>query len=206
MSCEPSASQRDCEIVDKVFYRDNGFVGLEALTYQVEDERFVDSTGADLSDHWPVSVTWRYATPADRRLSDPWGGSDGTNFNDVGLVPAQPTVRTLQLRSGSRVDQVGITFESGQALSHGGSGGSLKTLQLASGESLTSVRLCSGTHNGSTRIFYAAFTSDQGRTLAGGTATTSCTTYSAPSGWRIVGFHGRAGQEIDKLGVVYAPS
>ena len=41
--------------------------------------------------------------------------------------------------------------------------------------------------------------------LSGGSTTSSCTTFNAPAGWQIVGFHGRAGSELDKVGVVYAP-
>jgi hypothetical protein len=37
----------------------------------------------------------------------------------------------------------------------------------------------------------------------GGTPTGDCTTYTAPSGWQIAGFHGRAGNELDKVGVIY---
>ncbi|GAB7109714.1 hypothetical protein JCM4814A_80290 [Streptomyces phaeofaciens JCM 4814] len=47
------------------------------------------------------------------------------------------------------------------------------------------------------------FTTNLGRTLVGGSATSGCVTRSAPSGWQIAGFHGRSGNEIDKLGVIY---
>jgi hypothetical protein len=68
-----------------------------------------------------------------------------------------------------------------------------------------SAHLCSGVYNGHTRIFFASFGTSAGRTLGGGTATSSCVTYGAPSGWQIVGFHGRAAEEVDRLGVVFAP-
>jgi hypothetical protein len=91
------------------------------------------------------------------------------------------------------------------AVTHGGGGGSPLAMALASGEVVTSVRLCAGQRSGRTRIFHAAFTSNRGRTLAGGSTTGDCTTYAAPAGWQIVGFHGRAGDEVDRLGVIYAP-
>lgn len=30
-----------------------------------------------------------------------------------------------------------------------------------------------------------------------------CATYTAPAGTQIAGFHGRAGSEVDKLGVIF---
>lgn len=62
-----------------------------------------------------------------------------------------------------------------------------------------------GQKDSRTRIFSAAFTTDKGRSLASGTPTTDTKTFTAPPGRQIVGFTGRAGDEIDKLGVVYAP-
>ncbi|GGT06821.1 hypothetical protein GCM10010156_75250 [Planobispora rosea] len=44
-----------------------------------------------------------------------------------------------------------------------------------------------------------------GRTLAGGTPTADCVSSTVPAGWRIAGFHGRAGQEMDRLGMIYTP-
>jgi len=204
-ACEPSATNASCEVVDKVFYRNNGFVGLTATEYLVEDQKFVDASGADLSDHLPVKASFGFSTAPDRRLSEQWGGPHGVNFNDLALLPANPVVQTLNLRAGSRVDQVAATLSNGFVLSHGGTGGTLRTLTLASNEFLRSVFLCSGQYNGLTRIFHARFTLSTGRTLSGGNTTGSCTTYTAPAGWQIVGFHGRSGGNVDKLGVIYAP-
>ena len=195
----------DCEIVDKVLYRSNRNVQLVPLAYRVENERFVNAQGEMLSDHWPVRVSWQLATAAEWRLSDVWGGPHGDAFNDLALLPTEPVVSRLALRAGSRVDQVGVTLSSGLTLSHGGNGGGLQTLALDAGESLSSVELCSGQKNGHTRIFYAAFKTNEARTLAGGSRTSRCTTYTAPPGFQIVGFHGRSAEEIDELGVIYAP-
>lgn len=54
-----------------------------------------------------------------------------------------------------------------------------------------------------TRIFYAKFTTNLGRNLAGGTATSECVTRTAPPGRQIAGFHGRAGDELDKVGFIH---
>ena len=63
--------------------------------------------------------------------------------------------------------------------------------------------LCSGEYSGRTRIFYVKLTTSSGRTLAVGTATSNVVTYTAPTGYKITGFYGNAGDEIDKLGVIY---
>jgi hypothetical protein len=193
-----------CEIVDKVFYRDNGFVGLKALTYQVRTDA-QNAAGQDLSDHPPVAVTWTWETPADRRLSDVWGGPHGDPFDDVASLPATPAAQAITVRAGSRVDRVELALSDGVVLSHGGTGGSDATLALAADEFLTSAEVCSGQYGGHSRVFYARFATSAGRAVAGGSPTSSCVTYAAPAGWQIVGFHGRSAAEVDALGVVYAP-
>jgi hypothetical protein len=78
-------------------------------------------------------------------------------------------------------------------------------LTLNAGEHLVKITLTQGKHNGRTRIFSAQLTTDQGRTLSAGRPTSDTVTYTAPSGWRIAGFTGRSGNEIDQLGVIYLP-
>ena len=202
--CSPAVTDANCEIVDKVLYRDNGYLGLLAYDYDVREDA-INSDGEELSDHRPVETDWSYDTNDDWQFSARVGGPHGSEFNDFALLPEQPSVRKITLRSGSRVDQVQITLDNGYIMTHGGDGGSAQSLTLNSGEYLTSVTLCSGKYNDHTRVFYAALRTSQNRTLSGGSSTDSCATYSADSGWSIVGFHGRSGDEIDKLGVIYAP-
>jgi hypothetical protein len=152
-----------------------------------------------------VKATWSFQTSDNLRLSDQWGGPHGVGFNDVAMLPASPVVRTLLVSAGSRVDRLEVALSDGTILSHGGSGGTAQSLLLDEGEYLESVELCSGEVRGHTRIFYARFTTSAGRALSGGSITSSCTTYAAPSDWQIVGFHGRSGDEVDKLGVIFAP-
>ena len=165
----------------------------------------MDGAGADLSDHLPVSANWSFSLAGNRRLSDQWGGPHGVNFNDLALLPGNPVVSTLAIRTGARVDQVGVTLSTAYVLSHGGTGGTLRTLALGSGEYLRSVQVCSGSYSGTTRVFSVRFTTSTNRVLTGGTTTGTCTTYTAPANWQIVGFHGRSGANVDKLGAIYAP-
>ncbi|MEV4054325.1 jacalin-like lectin [Amycolatopsis sp. NPDC049688] len=201
--CDEQTVTNDCEVVDKVLYRGSKLVSLDATLYNNEHAKFLDSAGKMLSDHDPITVRFSWTRNPALQLSEQYGGPHGDYFTDVATLPAAARVRTFSLRSGSRVDQVGVTLENGTALTHGGTGGTPASLTLGSGEYITTATLCQGKYNTTTRIFSARFTTNLGRSLAGGTTTADCVTRTAPAGWQIAGFHGRAGDEVDKLGVVY---
>ncbi|MCX5051921.1 jacalin-like lectin [Streptomyces sp. NBC_00474] len=203
--CPTSAPSNDCEVVDKVLYRSSRLLSLDATHYNDEWAKFLDSKGGNLSDHFPHTVGFSYTLNSSLRASDFFGGPHGTAFNDADDLPATVAPRTLTLRGDARLDSLSLTHDGGTALTHGGTGGTATSLTLASGEHLTSVKLTEGQKDGRTRIFSAAFATDKGRSLSSGTATSDTVTFTAPSGWQIVGFTGRAGDEIDKLGVLYAP-
>ncbi|MFB7330356.1 jacalin-like lectin [Streptomyces adustus] len=203
--CPTTAPTDDCEVVDKILYRGSRLVTLDATRYHDEWAKFLDSAGGNLSDHFPHTVDFSYTLNSALRASDFFGGTGGTAFNDADDLPAALAPRTLTLRGGARLDAVTLTHDGGATLAHGGTGGTAVSLTLASGEHLTSVSLTEGQKSGQTRIFSAAFGTDKGRALTAGTATSDTKTFTAPSGWQIVGFTGRSGDEIDKLGVVYAP-
>jgi len=59
--CATNPDSADCELVDKVFYRDGSKVVLAPQTYRVLDSTFSDEEGDDLSDHFPVSVVFDFA-------------------------------------------------------------------------------------------------------------------------------------------------
>ncbi|MFJ9745262.1 jacalin-like lectin [Streptomyces chartreusis] len=203
--CDATAPADDCEVVDKVLYRGGELLSLNATRYHNDWAKFLREDGEHLSDHFPHTVGFSYTLDPSLRASDFFGGPHGTAFNDADDIPATPAPRTLTLRGGSRLDAVALTHDGGSALTHGGTGGTATSLTLAAGEHLTTVKLTQGQKDGRTRIFSAAFTTDKGRTLSSGTATSDTKTFTAPSGWHIVGFTGRSGDEIDKLGVLYAP-
>ncbi|MFF0731757.1 jacalin-like lectin [Streptomyces chartreusis] len=203
--CDAAAPADDCEVVDKVLYRGSELLSLNATRYHNDWAKFLREDSEHLSDHFPHTVGFSYTLDPSLRASDFFGGPHGTAFNDADDLPATPAPRTLTLRGGSRLDAVALTHDGGSALTHGGTGGTATSLTLAAGEHLTAVKLTQGQKDGRTRIFSAAFTTDKGRTLSSGTATSDAKTFTAPSGWQIVGFTGRSGDEIDKLGVLYAP-
>ncbi|MFE0450467.1 jacalin-like lectin [Streptomyces sp. NPDC058914] len=203
--CPTSAPPNDCEVVDKILYRGSRLLSLTATRYDNAWASFLDSAGANLSDHFPHTVDFSYTLNPSLRAGDFFGGPHGTAFNDADDLPAAPSPRTLTLRGGSRLDAVSLLHDGGTTLTHGGTGGTASSLTLATGEHLTSMKLTQGQKGGRTRLFSAAFTTDKGRTLSAGTATSDARTFTAPPGWQIVGFTGRSGDEVDKLGALYAP-
>lgn len=192
-----------CEVVDKILYRGSKLVSLNATSYDNEHAEFLTSGGLMLSDHDPIAVGFSWSRNAGFRLSDQFGGPHGTYFNDIDSVPASARATTIALRAGSRVDRMSITLSNGTTLAHGGSGGTASSLTLGSTEYVTTAYLCQAKKDGRTRIFHAKFTTNLGRTLAGGSPTSDCVTRTAPSGWRIAGFHGRSGDEVDKIGFIH---
>ncbi|MFI9832731.1 jacalin-like lectin [Streptomyces sp. NPDC051913] len=193
-----------CEVVDKILYRGSKLVSLNATSYNNEHAKFLESgTNLMLSDHDPLTASFTWSRNAAFQLSDQFGGPHGDYYNDIDSVPAAARAATIALRAGSRVDQLSVTLSNGTTLTHGGTGGTASSLTLASGEYVTTAYLCQAKYNAQTRIFYAKFTTNLGRTLAGGTTTSDCVTRTAPSGWQIAGFHGRTGDEVDKVGFIY---
>ena len=138
-------------------------------------------------------------------ISTAIGGSGGNYFNDLSKLGTSPEVKKVSLRTGSRVDQISTTYASGTTLSHGGSGGSSRSLTLNAGEYISKAYFCKGNYKDGDRIFYAKLTTNTGRTLSGGSITSSCETFSAPAGSEIVGFWGSSGSALDKVGILYLP-
>ncbi|MEV7978788.1 jacalin-like lectin [Streptomyces sp. NPDC086519] len=192
-----------CEVVDKVLYRSSKLVSLNATSYNNEHAKFLTDAGLMLSDHDPITVGFSWSENPNFQLSDQFGGPHGDYYQDIDKVAAGARATSISLRSGSRVDQVGITLADGTTLAHGGTGGTASSLTLGSNEYVTTAYVCEDKYNNTTRIFYAKFTTNLGNTLAGGATTSDCVTRTAPSGWQIAGFHGRSGDELDKVGFIY---
>jgi hypothetical protein len=191
------------EVVDKILYRGSSALSLHAQSYRLEDQVFVDSKGNQLSDHYPITASLVYSTSSQYQLSSSIGGSGGTGFNDLNHIPdAEPS--SIVINTGNRVDGITVAYRDGTTLSHGGSA-SAAALNLAHGEYLTHMTIAQGTRNGDKRIFYVELTTNLGQQIAGGQRTSDQMQLEAPAGWYIAGFYGRAGQELDQLGVVYKP-
>lgn len=206
-----------CEVVDKTFARGSSTVSFESITFTNEDDAFLDSAGAPLSDHYPTSSVISWTLSSSLRLADYLGGTGGTFYNDL-VVLSTPTltlhqITSLTIRSGSRVDALSYTAQSTNGeiqVTHGGTGGNPTTLNLAPGEFVNKIQACEGSHSGSVRIFYASFTTNLGSILSGGVPTSDCTNTTVPTDvaadgaqWGLVGFWGRSGDEVDRFGAIW---
>jgi endonuclease/exonuclease/phosphatase family metal-dependent hydrolase len=204
LTCDDATVTAQCEVVDKILYRGNRLVSLALTSYSNDNAAFRTADNRMLSDHYPIAARFSWSYAGTLRASDQAGGSGGSPFTDVDRVGAAPVSATI--RTGTRVDAVALTLDGGAVLAHGGTGGTAQTLALAAGEHLTSATVSTGRRSGSTRVFGVTLRTNLGRTLTGGTATADAVTYTAPAGYRIAGFTGRAGTELDKLGVIYTPA
>ncbi|OXM86583.1 jacalin-like lectin [Paenibacillus rigui] len=192
------------EVVDKILYRSNEIVQLQATAYKLEDTKFTDSSGNQLSDHYPVSAKFQYTVSSSVSVSSPFGGSGGLAFNQLAHLPLQSKITKVELSSGSRVDGFRLTFGDGTVLTVGGvSTNGYSALQLAGDEYISQVTAHKGAKNGDDRIFYLQFKTNKGNILSGGTQTSSTATFTAPVGSYIAGFFGKAETELDRIGAIY---
>ncbi|KAI0884909.1 mannose-binding lectin [Annulohypoxylon maeteangense] len=205
--CTNPSTTNTCETVDKVFYRGSPLLSLAATYWNYESNKFLQANGSILSDHNPITVNFTWSAGSSLRQSSFWGGPHGAWFSDVTTLATKtsPKASVLTFRGAKRLDSVGLTLTDGTTFTHGGTGGDVSSLTLNSGERWTSAQLCQGQKSGETRNFYIKATTSSGRTLSAGTSTSDCATYTAPSGWGIVGFLGQDGDEMDQLAFVYAP-
>ncbi|KAM0275823.1 hypothetical protein ACHAQH_007368 [Verticillium albo-atrum] len=205
--CSNPSTTNFCETVDKVFYRSGPTLTLEAAGWAYDSARFLQDNGSILSDHNPVAANFTWALPSTLRQSAFHGGPHGDWSSDATVLAAKssPRVSRIAFNGGARLDAVSLTLADGTALARGGTGGTRSELVLASGERWTSATLCQGKRNDRTRIFSIEARTSAGRTLRAGTTTSECRDFAAPAGWGIVGFLGRGGDEIDRLGFLYAP-
>ncbi|KAB5588768.1 putative effector protein/Mannose-binding lectin [Ceratobasidium theobromae] len=139
--------------------------------------------------------------------SKAFGGGGGRPFDDGPGIPPNPRVASVTLRGANRLDAITFSLAGRQPFTHGGSGGSPKTLNLGQGEYVTALKVCRDYRSEweANRVYYARVATSNGRTIEVGTPSTSCTTHSAPNGMAIVGAHGRSGGEVDGLGAIYGP-
>jgi hypothetical protein len=203
----PQVLNQTCETVDKVFYRSSPLLSVAAEVFYYASPLFLQSDGNVLSDHNPINVNFTWTAGASLQQSGFWGGPHGDWFSDVPALAdiSSPKASVLTFRGASRLDSVGLTLTDGTTFTHGGTGGTEATLTLGSSEYWVKAELCQGQKNSQTRNFYILATTSAGNTLSAGTATSDCTTFTAPDGWQIVGYLGQDGDEMDQLAFVYAP-
>ncbi|KAJ5888497.1 mannose-binding lectin [Penicillium taxi] len=207
--CDNPSTIETCEVVDKVLYRGSDIVTLTASSFTYDGDEFLNTDseylGDVLSDHNPVLISFTWSLSESFRQSEYSGGPHGTWFNDLANIPSSPVASTLTFRGGDRLDAVALELEDGTSFSHGGTGGTEVSLTLGSDEYWTETELCTGKYDSKTRVFYIKATTSTGNTLEAGTSTSDCSTYTADSGYAVVGFMGQDGDEIDQVALIYAP-
>lgn len=60
---DPVPTTTNCEVVDKVLYKNGKNVTLKPSDWQYLGTQFTDASGKPLSDHTPISVTFTYTSP-----------------------------------------------------------------------------------------------------------------------------------------------
>jgi hypothetical protein len=136
----------------------------------------------------------------------PSGGIGGMPFADE--IPDGARIVEVRVRSGARIDAIQVVYETADgeicpSPQHGESGGDLHTLQLGKGEFIVKISGRFGARVDSINIVTeGSKKSDSLGFHAGGTGGDEDYNYEAPPGMEIIGFHGRAGQEVDAIGVI----
>ncbi|ETI57334.1 hypothetical protein F443_00359 [Phytophthora nicotianae P1569] len=140
-------------------------------------------------------------------MGEAFGGPHGVKYSDLDLVSPGQTVQVITIRSGERVNGVGldITDPSGQktTLYHGGRGGDESTLSLEAGEFITGIEYHWGEKGHRTRIKYIKFTTNKNHSISGGLPTENIGKDSAPKGYQLGGFFGYCAKELDSAGAIW---
>ena len=136
------------------------------------------------------------------------GGTGGEPFDDIDIgtyLQRQTRISALQLRTGSRVDKLSVTYSTidgspPRTENHGGGGGGLSnTLTLPLDTFVTKVEGRSGRE-----VDQLKFTISDGRFLGGGGNGGEPFSSPVPSGSFVVGFSGRSGARLDQIRTIYA--
>ncbi|ETL49316.1 hypothetical protein F441_01247 [Phytophthora nicotianae CJ01A1] len=141
------------------------------------------------------------------QLSETFGGPHGTKYSDVEVVSPGQTVQGLCIRSGERINGVGleITSPAGEKTSiyHGGHGGEKETWTFGAGEYITGIEAHWGEKGDHTRIKYIKFTTNKNNTMDAGNPTKDIGKDTAPEGYQLGGFAGTCGKELDSVVAIW---
>ena len=135
------------------------------------------------------------------------GGYGGAPFTSRPLLLKDGKLNRLVeigIKSRQRVNQLVFTYADGSTIKKGGGAGPMKKIAFKKGEYITKVTI-GVSHYKSPRIGYLKIdTNLRENALSGGKKTRLIFSYNASKTNKIVGFYGRAGDEIDRLGAYYA--
>ncbi|KAK1942610.1 hypothetical protein P3T76_006109 [Phytophthora citrophthora] len=152
-----------------------------------------------------TSSTVTVSADEDIALGELFGGPHGNAFSDINDLKFGQTMSSVTLRSEKRVDSVTlqVTAPLEQTMTHGGRGGTEKTITLAADEFITSMEVHWDKKDRQTRVFYLNLTTTAGQSISGGTKTANSGTATAPEGFVLGGFYGRASDEVYQIGAIW---
>jgi len=112
---------------------------------------------------------------------------------------------SIFIAAGDRINLVGFTYESGTAMAGGNGGNKWDAYHFSAGEYIKSMRIGIAAKNAlsSKRVSFITFRTNFGGTFTVGKASKEVKDFYPPEGSAIAGFIGAAGNEIDRLGVIY---
>lgn len=141
----------------------------------------------------------------DIRLSDVYGGTHGNAFSDMQFITLGQTLNSVILRGEDRLIAVTtqVATPANATWDHGGSGGQETVLLLDRGEYIDKMEIHWAKRKDHTRVFYVNISTSKGNHAWAGTKTSRRATVTAPEGFQLSGFFGRAAGEIDELGVIW---
>jgi hypothetical protein len=142
-SCSTDPSTGNCELVDKVFYRSGDNVTLTPTSYEALDDMFSDGVGNDLSDHFPVAVTFDFTVPFTSTTSST--STSTSTSTTTTTIPSRPCGDPLALIAGPMLG----AGEGESAVYVVAASDALLTLKAAVGSAVCALCVCDVDSNGS---------------------------------------------------------
>jgi len=141
----------------------------------------------------------------DIQLSEAYGGPHGFAFSDMASITLGQPLASVTVRGDARIDAITVHVETPAEATwgHGGSGGVERTLTLEKDEYIDTMEVHWAKKSGHTRVFFLELTTSEGNAVSAGTKTDDSATVTAPEGFQLSGFFGRAASEVDQLGAIW---
>ncbi|CAI5746680.1 unnamed protein product [Peronospora destructor] len=141
----------------------------------------------------------------DIQLSEVFGGPHGVAFSDMPFIKLGQTLNAIALRGDARLTAITtqVAMRANATWNHGGWNGAEAVLLLDRDEYVDKMEIHWAKRKTYTRVFFVNISSSAGNHVWAGTKTSKSTTLTAPEGFQLSGFFGRAGDEVDQLGVIW---
>ena len=135
-------------------------------------------------------------------ISETFGGTGGSPFSFVDTINGYYP-NGLTISYSSRINRVGFTYDDIGLVSCGKNTGTQKSYIFEDNEFINLMKVCK-VRISDYRVSYIYFKTNLNNEISGGTENSDCKTFEPPNNYAIVGFTGRAADEIDQIGCIYA--